>query len=66
MVFFDFLEFLPKFFFHKTPKKKSFQFFFQKNFIHEIELDYEGLKYTKNKEGLESFREPGSAPGEYK
>ncbi len=32
----------------------------------EIEWYYEGLKYTKNKEGLESTREPGSDPGEYK
>ena len=56
----------PKIFFHKTPKKPVISIFFQKNFMVEIEWYYEGLKYTKNKEGLESTREPGSDPGEYK
>ena len=53
-----FWNFLPKFFFHKTPKKPVISVFFQKNFMVEIELDYEGLKYTKFKEGF-----PRGTPG---
>ena len=33
----------------------------EKYFSLRTEWDYEGLKYTKFKEGLESSREPGSA-----